>query len=77
MSKTDAFVATLAIVLGAAVLLAPVACTINRHRIVAQAIKDGADPTAAKCAIEADLSQTPACILISVRPDSSTPGVVK
>jgi hypothetical protein len=77
MSKTDAFVAVLAIVLGAAVLLSPVACTINRHRIIAQAIKDGADPIAARCAIEGDTGYTPACIINSAGADRSTPKEVK
>lgn len=33
-------------------LFSPVACTMNRHHLVAEAIKNGADPIAAKCAIE-------------------------
>ena len=63
MSKTDAIVAVLAIVLCAAVLMSPVACTIHRQRIIAQAIKDGADPTAAKCALEADSGTMPTCVI--------------
>lgn len=39
-------------VLLAALLVSPVACTMNRHRLIAEAIKNGADPLAAKCAIE-------------------------
>jgi hypothetical protein len=37
-----------------ALLATPVACTMNRQRLVAEAIKAGADPLAAKCAIEGD-----------------------
>ncbi len=39
------------------------ACTANRQHLVAEAIKSGVDPTAAKCAIEADQSSLPACVL--------------
>ena len=49
------------LVLGA-VLLSPAACTMNRHRIVSEAIKSGIDPVAAKCAIEADTGHTPQCL---------------
>jgi hypothetical protein len=44
----------LAAVLIAALLAGPVACTMHRQRLVAEAIKNGADPLAAKCAIEGD-----------------------
>lgn len=35
-----------------ALLCSPVAVTMNRQHLVAEAIKNGADPIAAKCAIE-------------------------
>ena len=38
----------------AALLASPVACTMHRQRLIAEAIKGGADPIAAKCAIEGD-----------------------
>lgn len=38
----------------AVVLASPVACTMHRQRLIAEAIKAGADPLAAKCAIEGD-----------------------
>ena len=44
----------LAAILVAALLASPVACTMHRQRLVAEAIKNGADPLAAKCAIEGD-----------------------
>lgn len=37
-----------------ALLASPVACTMHRQRLIAEAIKGGADPLAAKCAIEGD-----------------------
>lgn len=40
--------------IGAVFVLSPVACTMNRQHLVAEAIKNGADPIAAKCAIEGD-----------------------
>ena len=40
--------------IGAVFALSPVACTMNRQHLVAEAIKNGADPIAAKCAIEGD-----------------------
>lgn len=42
----------LALLLLAALLASPVACTMNRQRLIAEAIKDGKDPIAVKCAIE-------------------------
>ena len=36
----------------AALVGSPVACTMNRQHLIAEAIKNGADPIAAKCAIE-------------------------
>lgn len=53
--------------MAAVIVTAPVACTVNRHKVVAEAIKGGADPTEAKCAIEADTGQTPACIIAAMR----------
>jgi len=46
-----------------ALLVSPVACTMNRQRSIAEAIKAGADPVAAKCAIEGDQGYSPDCIL--------------
>lgn len=36
------------------IICAPVGCTMRRQSLVAEAIKNGADPIAAKCAIEGD-----------------------
>jgi hypothetical protein len=41
-----------ALVLVAAVVCSPVACTMRRHQIIADAIASGTDPIEAKCAIE-------------------------
>jgi hypothetical protein len=43
----------LAIICIAAVLLAPVACTMNRQAVIERAVQKGADPIAMKCALEA------------------------
>lgn len=37
-----------------ALLFSPVACTMKRQDLIADAIKNGADPISAKCAIEGD-----------------------
>ena len=71
MDKMDLktmFLIALAIVCAAMVLLSPVACTVNRQKITAQAIKDGADPIAVKCAIEADTSHSPMCVAQALKP---------
>ncbi len=44
-------------------LLSPVACTVQRQWTVAQAIKNGADPIAAKCALESNTAYEPMCII--------------
>lgn len=51
-----------AILCAALVLLSPVACTMARQQAVAKAIKNGADPIAAKCAIEGSTEHTPMCV---------------
>lgn len=51
------------ILMGGTVLLSPVACTIQRQTTVAAAIKGGADPIAAKCAIESNTAYEPMCIM--------------
>jgi hypothetical protein len=50
-------------VLVAAVLTGPVACTMNRQGLIADAIKGGSDPIATKCAIESDGGATSAMCL--------------
>lgn len=58
----------LAILCATVVLLSPLACTASRHRAVAEAIKAGADPIAAKCAIEGDNRHDPVCMAYVTRP---------
>lgn len=53
--------------LTAAVLTSPVACTVHRQRIIAAAIKDGADPIAAKCAIEGETQHSTLCALAALK----------
>lgn len=67
MTTKEMAVWIVALLLAAVVLIAPVACTMRRQEVVAEAIRNGADPIAAKCAIEADVSQTPVCILAAGR----------
>lgn len=52
----------------AAVLLSPAACTMNRHRLIAKAIEGGADPIATKCAIESESGYDPQCIVSATKP---------
>ncbi|MDR2326448.1 MAG: hypothetical protein LBE51_13725 [Acidovorax sp.] len=60
---SEAFVSVAGFVLVAAVAMSPVACTMNRHNLVAKAIEGGADPIAVKCAMEADTGLSPMCIV--------------
>lgn len=46
----------------AVVVASPVACTMHRQRLVAEAIAGGADPIAAKCAIEGETEDRAVCI---------------
>lgn len=52
--------------LGAAVLISPAACTANRHRLIAKAIGEGADPIAVKCALDSMNGSSPVCIAKAV-----------
>ncbi len=63
----DDFVTIAGFVLLAIVSMSPVACTVNRHRIIAEAIAGGADPIDAKCAIESDMAHDPMCIVRAAR----------
>lgn len=65
MNNKEMAVWIVALVLAAGVLISPAACTMNRHRLVAEAIEKGADPTAVKCAIESDVGHTPQCVLVA------------
>jgi hypothetical protein len=49
----------LTIVIGVVVAIAfPVGCTMHRQALIAEAIGKGADPIAAKCAIEGEVDST-------------------
>ena len=67
MNMNEALTVCFGLVLAAFVLLAPVACTVNRHNQIAEVIKAGVNPTEAKCAIEADTGNTTVCIIISMK----------
>lgn len=58
----DAIVNIAGFVLLAACAVSPVACTMNRHALIADAVKGGADPIAVRCAIESDMGQSAMCI---------------
>ena len=67
MNNRETFLWALAMVCCALVLMSPVACTVQRQQTVAEAIKGGADPIAAKCAIEGDTSMSPVCLAYAMR----------
>ena len=68
MNAKEMTVWIIGLALLALVLLSPAACTMRRHHQIAEAIKGGADPTEAKCAIEQDVGHTPQCVLAASRP---------
>lgn len=63
MTSKEMTVWIVALILGATVIASPVACTMRRQEVVAEAIRNGADPISAKCAIEADMSISPMCVI--------------
>lgn len=58
----DAVLSALAICAVAALLGSPVACTMHRDAKVTEAIKAGADPIEARCAVTDDL-RDPVCMV--------------
>ncbi|WP_159913051.1 hypothetical protein [Pantoea sp. 18069] len=64
----DAIVTVVGFLVLAAAVMSPVACTMNRHALMAEAIRGGADPIAVKCAIEADMGMSPMCVVKASRP---------
>lgn len=67
MNTKEAVVTAFGLLLLALVVASPVACTMNRQRLVAEAIKSGGDPIAVKCAIESDTGNTPICVAAAMR----------
>jgi len=61
MDKKTMVVWVIGMLLLVVVVCSPVACTMNRHRLIAEAIKAGVDPIAAKCAIEGSNMTEPLC----------------
>lgn len=49
------------LVLCGGVLLSPVACTMHREALIAEAIKSGADPLLAMCAIDTHSTSRAEC----------------
>ena len=58
----------LGLMLLAGVAISPVACTMQRHALAADAIKSGADPIAARCALDAMNDRSPLCMTRAARP---------
>ena len=56
MDAKSTITAVVAMCLVALLILAPVACSVNRQSIIAEAIKNGGDPIAIKCALDIDTS---------------------
>ena len=67
MSKTEAVVMIFAIAMFMALLGSPVACTIHRQQVIAEAIKNGADPLEVQCAIDGDIRMRDACMALVMR----------
>ncbi len=63
MDRNTLVAQVIGMLLFAAVACSPVACTMNRHQLIAEAIKAGVDPIAAKCAIEGDTMKEPVCLV--------------
>ena len=63
----DEVVTIAGFVLLAIVAMSPVACTMNRHHVIAEAIANGADPIDARCAIESGMDRDPMCIVRTAR----------
>ena len=72
MNSKEMTVWIVALVLAAGVLISPAACTMNRQRLVFEAINNGADPTVVKCAMENDIENTPQCVLVAARPSEKS-----
>jgi hypothetical protein len=63
MEKLDTLIISATALLMFALLVgAPVGCTMHRHYRIEQAIQHGADPIAAKCAIEGDNRDDAICV---------------
>lgn len=58
----ETIVTLVGFVLLAGVVVSPVACTMNRQALIAEAVAKGGDPIAVKCAIESDLGSQPMCV---------------
>ncbi len=63
----DVLVALLITAAAVGIVALPVRCTMARNELTAQATKDGAEPIAARCAIEGWSSQNLACAIHAAR----------
>lgn len=67
MSISEMIVWLFGLLCAAIVLCSPAACTANRHIQIERAIASGADPLAAKCAIEGENGESKLCLAFIVR----------
>lgn len=67
MKATEMTVWLFGLACGGVVLCSPAACTANRHIQIEKAIASGADPLAAKCAIEGENSESKLCLVLVAR----------
>lgn len=58
----------LGLMLLAGVAISPVACTMQQDALVADAIKGGADPISARCALDGMNGTSPLCMARAARP---------
>lgn len=67
MNGKECFATCFGLLLLAAVLASPAACTANRHNQIRAAIEAGADPLEAKCAIEASGGPSELCAIAATK----------
>lgn len=67
MSISEMIVWLFGLLCAAIVLCSPAACTANRHIQIERAIASGADPLAAKCAIEGMNDESNVCLVLAAR----------
>lgn len=67
MERSEVFTWCMGFAAVVAVAALPVSCTKHRQTLVAEAIKNGADPIAAKCAIEGDSQDSKMCLVYAAR----------
>lgn len=67
MDTRQALVTAFGLLLLAAIVFSPVACTMRRHALIAEAIQGGADPIAVRCAIDPNDMRDAICMAAAMR----------